>query len=176
MGREAFRRRGACGIGVLDGIVKHLTVRGWLVRHPYWTFHFTRPRPRGSNAIEGFFAVLTKRHLKRGVLQSVADLQAAIERFLDEHNAQSKPFQWVADPDRITAAVRRGHQAFDPVAQMLREVCRASLLPARRCALVGTREEIRLGQRHPGYHAQIWQTSLASQPSFPLGGRTMGNQ
>ena len=50
---------------------------------------------------------------KRGVFRSVADLQAAINRFLDDHNAQSKPFQWVADPDEIIAAVRRGHQALD---------------------------------------------------------------
>jgi hypothetical protein len=43
------------------------------------------------------------------------DLQAAINRFLDDHNARSKPFQWVADPDKIIAAVRRGHQALDSI-------------------------------------------------------------
>ena len=53
---------------------------------------------------------LTLRRLKRGVFRSGADLQAAINRFLDDHNAQSKPFQWVADPDKIIAAVRRGYQ------------------------------------------------------------------
>ena len=36
--------------------------------------------------------MLTKRRLKRGVFRSVVDLQAAINRFLDEHNANSKPF------------------------------------------------------------------------------------
>ena len=61
--------------------------------------------------------MLSKRRLKRGVFRSVVDLQAAINRFLDDHNANSKPFQWVADPDKIIAAVRRGHQAleFDPL-------------------------------------------------------------
>jgi hypothetical protein len=29
-------------------------------------------------------------------------------RFLNDHNAHSKPFQWVADPDKTIAAVRRG--------------------------------------------------------------------
>ncbi|MGA8447852.1 MAG: IS630 family transposase, partial [Roseiarcus sp.] len=48
--------------------------------------------------------------LKRGVFRSVADLQAAINRFLEEHNQQSQPFTWTADPDKIIAAVRRGHQ------------------------------------------------------------------
>ena len=64
---------------------------------------------------EGFEAVLTKRRLKRGVFRSVADLQAAINRFLDDHNARSKPFQWTADPDKIIAAVRRGRQALDSI-------------------------------------------------------------
>jgi hypothetical protein len=67
------------------------------------------------NAVEGFFAVLSKRRLKRGVFRSVTDLQAAINRFLNDHNTRSKPFQWTADPDKIIAAVRRGHQMLDSI-------------------------------------------------------------
>ena len=96
---------------------KHPAVRQWLARHPRWTFHFTPTSASWLNAVEGFFATLTKRRLKRGVFRSVVDLQAAINRFLEDHNAQSKPFEWVADPDKIIAAVRRGHQIrFDPLA------------------------------------------------------------
>ncbi len=62
------------------------------------------------NAVEGFFAKLTKRRLKRAVFVSVADLQAAINRFVVEHNTKPKPFTWTADPDKIIRAVRRGHQ------------------------------------------------------------------
>ncbi len=87
----------------------------WLARHPRWTFHFTPTSASWLNAVEGFFATLTKRRLKRGVFRSVVDLQAAINRFLDEHNAHSKPFHWAADPDKIIAAVRRGHQALDSI-------------------------------------------------------------
>ncbi|HZZ24960.1 MAG TPA: IS630 family transposase [Roseiarcus sp.] len=93
----------------------HPAVRRWLARHPRWTFHFTPTSASWLNAVEGFFAILTKRRLKRGVFRSVADLQAAINRFLDDHNAQSKPFQWVADPDKIIAAVRRGHQVLESI-------------------------------------------------------------
>jgi hypothetical protein len=67
------------------------------------------------NAVEGFFAKLTKRRLKRGVFLSVVDLQAAINRFVLEHNAEPKPFTWTADPDKIIQAVRRGHQALDSI-------------------------------------------------------------
>ena len=94
---------------------KHPAVRQWLARHPRWTFHFTPTSASWLNAVEGFFATLTKRRLKRGVFRSVVDLQAAINRFLEDHNAQSKPFEWVADPDKIIAAVRRGHQMLNSI-------------------------------------------------------------
>jgi transposase len=86
-----------------------------MARHPRWVFHFTPTSASWLNAVEGFFAILTKRRLKRGVFRSVVDLQAAINRFLEDHNARAKPFQWVADPDEIIAAVRRGHQALGAI-------------------------------------------------------------
>ena len=94
---------------------KHLKVREWLVRHPRFTFHFTPTSCSWLNAIEGFFAKLTKRRLKRGVFTSVTDLQSAINRFVTEHNTQSKPFKWTADPNKIIAAVKRGHQVLDSI-------------------------------------------------------------
>ena len=91
---------------------KHPKVRAWLDRERF-TFHFTPTSASWLNAVEGFFAKLTRRRLKRGVFCSLVDLQAAINRFLAEHNVQPKPFVWTADPDRIIAAVKRGHQALD---------------------------------------------------------------
>src|SRR5918993_3299041 len=63
---------------------KHPKVRAWLARHERFTFHFTPTSCSWLNAVEGFFATLTKRRLKRGVFHSVVDLQAAINRFLKE--------------------------------------------------------------------------------------------
>ena len=102
---------------VLDNYAahKHPDVRAWLARHPRCAFHFTPTSASWLNAVEGFFAILTKRRLQRGVFRSVVDLQAAINRFLEDHNAQAKRFQWIADPDEIIAAVRRGHQAQYPI-------------------------------------------------------------
>jgi len=48
--------------------------------------------------VETFFAALTKRRLRRGVVRSVVDLQAAINRYIAEHNTEPKPFAWTADP------------------------------------------------------------------------------
>ena len=87
---------------------KHAKVRAWLERHPRWTFHFTPTSSSWLNAVEGFFAKLTRRRLKHGVFHSIVDLQAAINRFLAEHNRSPKPFIWRADPDAIIAARNRG--------------------------------------------------------------------
>ena len=46
---------------------KHPKVQKWLARHPRWTFHFTPTSASWLNAVEGFFAKLTRRRLKRGV-------------------------------------------------------------------------------------------------------------
>jgi len=102
---------------ILDNFAahKHPAVRQWIARHLRWTFHFTPTSASWLNAVEGFFATLTKRRLKRGVFRSVADLQAAINRFLDDHNANSKPFEWIAEPDKTIATVRRGHQMLDSI-------------------------------------------------------------
>jgi transposase len=102
---------------ILDNyaVHKHPRARRWLERHPRWVFHFTQPSSSWLNAAEGFFAKLAKRRLKRGVFRSVVDLQAAINRFIAEHNQTPKPFVWRADPEAIIAAVRRGHQTLDPI-------------------------------------------------------------
>jgi transposase len=67
------------------------------------------------NAVEGFFAKLNRRRLKRGVFRSLVELHAAINRFIEETNRAPRPFTWTADPDKIIAAVRRGHQVLDSV-------------------------------------------------------------
>jgi transposase len=94
---------------------KHPKVRAWLDRHQRFTFHFTPTSCSWLNAVEAFFAKLSKRRLRRGVFHSIVDLQAAINRFLAEHNQNPKPFKWSADPEKIIVAVKRGHQALDSV-------------------------------------------------------------
>jgi len=102
---------------VLDnyGTHKHPKVMAWLQRHPRWTFHFTPTSASWLNAVEGFFAKLTKRRLKRGVFASLVELQAAINRFLAETNGDPKPFVWTAKPEHILEKVRRGNQALDAI-------------------------------------------------------------
>src|SRR5437764_12888063 len=85
---------------VLDNYAahKHPKVLAWLARHPRWTFHFTPTSCSWLNAVEGFFAKLTRRRLRRGVFGSVVELQAAINRYLGETNGDPKPFVGRAKP------------------------------------------------------------------------------
>ena len=102
---------------VLDNYAshKHPKVRAWLMRHPRWTFHFTPTSASWLNAVEGFFAKLTRRRLQRGVFHSLVDLQAAINRYLADHNQNPRPFAWTANPDRIIAAASRGYQTLNSI-------------------------------------------------------------
>ena len=70
---------------------KHPKVRAWLERHPRFHFHFTPTSASWLNAVEGFFAKLTRRRLKRGVFKGIVDLQAAINRFLAETTTTPSP-------------------------------------------------------------------------------------
>jgi transposase len=94
---------------------KHPKVLAWLCRHPRFVFHFTPTSCSWLNAVETFFAALTKRRLRRGVFGSIVELQAAIKRYIAEHNTAPKPFVWTADPERVLAAIKRGKQALESI-------------------------------------------------------------
>src|SRR6187397_882740 len=88
---------------ILDnyGTHKHPKVMAWLDRHERWTFHYTPTSGSWLNAVETFFSTMTRRRLRRGAFHSLVDLQAAIHRYLAEHNADPKPFVWTATPEKI---------------------------------------------------------------------------
>jgi transposase len=85
----------------------HPKVKAWLARHPRWSFHFTPKSGSWLNAVEGFFSKLTRQRLRRGVFRSIVDLQAAINRYLNEHNDDPKPFVWTKPADAILAKLNR---------------------------------------------------------------------
>ena len=68
-----------------------------------------------ANAVEGWFAKLTRQRLKRGVFTSIVELQTAINRFIAEANDTPKPFVWTKSTDAILAAVQRGRQALEAI-------------------------------------------------------------
>src|SRR5215211_812530 len=94
---------------ILDnyGTHKHPKVLAWLARHPRWTFHFTPTSSSWINAVETFFSALTRRQLRRGDFRSVVDLQAAIHRYIAEHNDDPRPFAWTRPAKTIVSKINR---------------------------------------------------------------------
>jgi transposase len=75
---------------------KHPKVKACLARHPRWTFHFTPTSGSRLNAVETFFSALTRQRIRRGSFHSIVNLQAAINQYLDQRNAEPRPFVWTA--------------------------------------------------------------------------------
>ena len=94
---------------VMDNYATHKTplIRNWLAKRPRWHVHLTPTGSSWINQVERFFALLTERQIRRGVHRSVADLQAAIEAFIETHNADPTPFRWTKSADDILASIER---------------------------------------------------------------------
>jgi transposase len=95
---------------ILDNSSTHKTaaVRAWLEKHPRFKLHFTPTSASWLNAVEGWFAQLERRALYRDAFSSVADLKAAIRRFIEAHNEHSaKPFRWNKTAESIISSVNR---------------------------------------------------------------------
>ena len=94
---------------VWDNYATHKTalIRDWLAKRPRWHVHLTPTSDSWLNQVERFFALLTDRKIRRGVHRSVDALEAAINAFLDHHNANPKPFRWVKSADDILDAIER---------------------------------------------------------------------
>jgi transposase len=100
---------------VLDNYATHKTptVKAWLARRPHYHVHFTPTSASWINQVERWFAELTRKQIRRGVHTSVAQLEADIQRFIDQHNSDPKPFRWTKSADEILASVKRFCQKAD---------------------------------------------------------------
>ena len=85
----------------------------WQKRHKRFHFHFIPTSSSWLNVIEGFFAKLTRKRLKRGVFKSVEQLKKAITEFIDAHNKDPKPFVWTKTAESIIEKVGRARLALN---------------------------------------------------------------
>ncbi len=94
---------------VIDNYATHKapTVRNWLNRRPRWHLHLTPTSSSWLNQVERFFAMLTERQIRRGIHRSVAALKSAITNFIEQHNANPKPFRWTKSAEDILASIER---------------------------------------------------------------------
>lgn len=94
---------------ILDnyGTHKHPEVKSWFEKHPRYQVHYTPTSASWLNQVERWFAEITRTRLRRGTFRSVRDLEKAIHDYIRANNKTPKPFQWVANANRIIAKVRK---------------------------------------------------------------------
>jgi len=100
---------------VVDNYATHKTpaVKRWLKAHPRFHLHFTPTSASWLNMVERFFAEITRNRIRRGAFASVAELKQAIMDYLDNHNANPKPFIWTKSAGEILEKVARAKQALE---------------------------------------------------------------
>ena len=94
---------------ILDNAAIHKTelVGDWLRHSPRFHLHFTLTSPPWLDLVECWFALLTRRRLKRGVFRGTIELEKAIRTYIKENNRQPKPSIWTKAADAILANVGR---------------------------------------------------------------------
>ena len=94
---------------VMDNASSHKTrlIQDWFAKRPRWHRHFTPTSASWINQVERFFALLTERQIKRGAHRSTAELEAAIQRYIETHNREPKPFRWTKSADDILTSIER---------------------------------------------------------------------
>jgi len=94
---------------VLDNYGTHKTpaVKRWLLKHRRFHLHFTPTSASWLNLVERFFAEITQKRIRRGAFGNVAELENAIQDYLECHNANPKPFVWTKSAEVILTKERR---------------------------------------------------------------------
>ena len=94
---------------IMDNASSHKTklIRDWFAKRPRWHRHFTPTSSSWINQVERFFALLTEQQIKRGAHRSTAELEAAIEQYINAYNRDPRPFRWTKSADDILASIDR---------------------------------------------------------------------
>lgn len=80
---------------VLDNLNTHKPKNDrWLKLHPNVTFHFTPTRASWLNQVEIWFSILQAKSLCDESFTSVKQLREHIDNFIEDYNANAKPFVW----------------------------------------------------------------------------------
>src|ERR1700719_5306361 len=94
---------------ILDNSATHKTpaVKRWLARRKRFILHFTPTSCSWLNLVERLFAEITRQRIRRGIFHDVAELKAAINKWIEHRNQDPKPFTWSATAKTILVKHRR---------------------------------------------------------------------
>lgn len=96
---------------IVDNSSTHSTpdVKAWLGAHPRVHLHFTPTSASWMNLVESWFGILTRKSVRRGSFDSVAQLVRHIEAFITHWNENPTPFIWTKPASEILKKVRRAN-------------------------------------------------------------------
>jgi transposase len=94
---------------VCDNLATHKTpaIQDWLGRHPRFHLHFTPTGSSWINQVERWFGFLTDQMIRRGVHKSVQALEADIRAWIENWNADPRPFTWTKTAEEILESLAR---------------------------------------------------------------------
>lgn len=94
---------------ICDNLSTHKTpaIGAWLAAHPRFHLHFTPTSSSWLNQVERWFGLLTDRHIRRGVHNTVAALEADITSWINQWNDNPRPFTWTKTADEILERLAR---------------------------------------------------------------------
>jgi transposase len=88
---------------VCDNYDTHKTaeVRAWLDEHQRFHMHFTPTSASWLNQVERWFSLVQNKVITRGEHDSVEDLKAHMNTWIEHYNTAPKPFVWTKSADNI---------------------------------------------------------------------------
>lgn len=102
---------------ILDnyGTHGHARVRRWLGKHPRFVLHFIPTSSSWLNLVERWFEELSQKAVRRGAFRSVAELERAIQEFMETWNTNPIPFVWTATVESILEKLTRCRRRLEQV-------------------------------------------------------------
>lgn len=95
------------------GTHKHPRVKSWLHRHPRFHLYFTPTSSSWLNLVERWFRDLTEKRIRRGSFETVPELIAVIEDYLQQSTQKPHIFVWTASAESILAKIAKCKEALD---------------------------------------------------------------
>ncbi len=89
---------------------KHQKVQQWQKKHPRFHFHFIPTSSSWLNLVERWLGKITQSRLRRGSFRSVQELIDAILDYIDQSNAEPKPFIWTAGVKETLEKIERARK------------------------------------------------------------------
>ena len=83
------------------GTHKTPAIKAWLAAHPRFHMHLTSTGSSWINQVERWFGFLTDQMIRRGVHKSIQALESDIRAWIQQWNADPKPFVWTKTAEEI---------------------------------------------------------------------------